>query len=63
MLGVGNEAVLLTLLDQARSAGLRANAIRDAGRTQVDAGTLTVGAIGPNPASSIDVVTGHLSLL
>ena len=34
--------------------------IRDAGRTEVDPGTLTVLAVGPGPAPRIDQVTGKL---
>jgi peptidyl-tRNA hydrolase, PTH2 family len=35
---------------------------RDAGRTQVEAGSLTVAAIGPAKVGDIDAITGHLSL-
>ena len=49
-------------MNKARSAGLVAESIRDAGRTQVAAGTRTVCAIGPAPAKLIDSITGHLKL-
>ncbi|XP_063216173.1 peptidyl-tRNA hydrolase 2, mitochondrial-like [Bacillus rossius redtenbacheri] len=47
----------------ARSLGLTACTIRDAGRTQVESGSLTVLGIGPGEISAIDQVTGHLKLL
>ena len=50
------------MLKKARLAGIVAESIRDAGRTQVASGTKTVGAIGPAPASLIDMVTGQLKL-
>ena len=37
--------------------------VRDQGRTQVQAGTETVLAIGPEFISNVDKVTGHLKLL
>ena len=37
--------------------------IRDAGRTQIAAGSETVLAVGPAPKSIIDEITGHLKLL
>ncbi|KAI9345597.1 peptidyl-tRNA hydrolase PTH2-domain-containing protein [Obelidium mucronatum] len=43
--------------------GLPVHMIRDAGRTEVEAGSATVLAIGPAPVASIDVVTRSLSLL
>ena len=49
-------------MKKARLAGLVAESIFDAGRTQVAAGTRTVCAIGPGPAKLIDTVTGHLKL-
>ena len=49
-------------MNKARLAGLIAESIRDAGRTQVVAGTRTVCAIGPAPAKLVDTITGHLKL-
>lgn len=58
--GGGEE--LLTLLAQAMSLGLVARVIRDAGRTQIQAGSMTVlGVLGPK--SVVDQVTGGLKLL
>ena len=57
------EDELLTLLAQAQSVDLVTALIRDAGRTQIEAGSKTVIAVGPGPEDLIDKVTGHLSLL
>lgn len=58
-----DEAALVDLHAQARAAGLAAMLIRDAGRTVVEAGTITCLGIGPDEAERIDAVTGQLSLL
>ncbi|KAI0008470.1 PTH2-domain-containing protein [Xylariaceae sp. FL0662B] len=60
---VKSEDELLGLLGVARSLGLTAEAIQDAGRTQIDAGSLTVLGVGPAPRSLVDRVTGGLKLL
>ena len=51
------------IVQQAQLAGLPVEPVRDAGRTQVTAGTLTCCAIGPAEAAAIDAVTGRLALL
>lgn len=61
-LKVDSEAALKELAKHARSVGLLANVIQDAGRTQIAAGSRTVCAIGPGPSKLIDDVTGHLKL-
>ena len=61
--GDAGEAGLLALGAAARARGLAAALVRDAGRTQVAAGTATVLAVGPGAADAIDAVTGHLRLL
>ena len=53
----------LTVLDIAKSIGLITAIIQDAGRTQIEAGSKTVVAIGPGPEEQIDQVTRHLGLL
>jgi len=59
---VKNEDDLLVLQAQAISLGLCAQVIRDAGRTQIAAGSVTVlGVLGPK--SVVDQVTGQLKLL
>lgn len=56
------EEDLLLLQGQAMSLGLVARVIRDAGRTQIQAGSATVlGVLGPK--STVDQVTGGLKLL
>jgi PTH2 family peptidyl-tRNA hydrolase len=47
----------------ALAAGLPVELIRDAGRTQVEPGTVTCCAVGPADSARIDAVTGELSLL
>lgn len=63
VLRVENENQLLSLADQAKKAGLTTCAIRDAGRTQLKPGTITVLGIGPGSADRIDSITSHLRLL
>ncbi|KAI9296201.1 PTH2-domain-containing protein [Neoconidiobolus thromboides FSU 785] len=57
-----SEEQMLLLFDKASKSGLICQVIRDAGRTQIAAGSLTVLGIGPSPISQIDQVTGHLKL-
>lgn len=54
---------LQQLLALADSKGLSTHSVCDAGRTEVESGTTTVGAIGPAFVSKIDEVTGKLMLL
>ncbi|KAF9181127.1 hypothetical protein BGZ51_000230 [Haplosporangium sp. Z 767] len=61
-LKVENEEDMLLLQAQARSIGLAAHSIRDAGRTQIAAGSRTVLAVGPGPRSVVDSITGKLKL-
>lgn len=51
------------LMGKAQSLGLTAEVIQDAGRTQIDPGSLTVLGVGPAPKSVVDRVTGGLKLL
>ncbi|EER05649.1 conserved hypothetical protein [Perkinsus marinus ATCC 50983] len=60
---VPNEEVLNEVVAAGREAGLLVSTIRDAGRTQIAAGSKTVAAFGPGPESAIDNVTGQLKLL
>ncbi|RMD44131.1 hypothetical protein DV735_g1033, partial [Chaetothyriales sp. CBS 134920] len=58
----GGQDQLETLQGRALSLGLCARVIRDAGRTQIEAGSMTVlGILGPK--SVVDQVTGDLKLL
>lgn len=62
VLAVDNLDQLLKLHEEAKALEIHSCIIRDAGRTQVDPGTITVCAIGPAQKSLIDKVTGSLSL-
>lgn len=53
---------LQELLNQAKSAGVPAFLVRDAGKTQVIAGTITALSIGPARERAIDALTGALKL-
>ncbi|KAH7160711.1 peptidyl-tRNA hydrolase PTH2-domain-containing protein [Dactylonectria macrodidyma] len=54
---------MLALCRKARSLGLVAEVVQDAGRTQIEAGSMTVLGVGPAPRSVVDQVTGGLKLL
>jgi len=54
---------MLELMGKARSLGVTAEVIQDAGRTQIAASSRTVLGIGPAPKSEVDKITGHLKLL
>ena len=54
---------LLSLQSTAVSSRLNTYLVSDAGRTQVQPGSITVCAIGPDEVSKIDRVTRHLRLL
>lgn len=58
-----DENSLNKALSDAKAMKLPHGKIRDAGHTQVEPGTVTVGFIGPWEASRIDEITGHLKLL
>lgn len=54
---------LEVLMGKAQSLGITAEVIQDAGRTQIDPGSLTVLGVGPAPKSAVNQVTGELKLL
>ncbi len=60
---VKSQDEMLQLMEAARSMDINAEIVADAGRTQIEAGSLTVLGIGPGPKSAVDKVTGHLKLL
>lgn len=60
VLGVKDQDKLLQVVHRAESLGVGAFPIEDAGRTEVDPGTMTVAAIGPCYEGLIDLITGSL---
>ena len=63
VLKVAGEDQLRELCAAATAEGLPVEVVHDAGRTQVEAGTMTCAAIGPAPSDRVDAVAGGLSLL
>lgn len=63
VLKVVREDDFYPLKQAAERAGLTTALIKDAGHTEIPAGTVTVLGIGPGDETTIDKVTGHLSLL
>ena len=51
------------LIDRAKEANLPTWSIRDAGRTQIPSGSMTVIGIGPAPVEQVDAVRSYLKLL
>ncbi|KAK1761128.1 peptidyl-tRNA hydrolase 2 [Echria macrotheca] len=60
---IKGEQEMIELMRKARSLGVTAEVIQDAGRTQIEAGSRTVLGVGPAPKSEVDKITGHLKLL
>lgn len=60
---IPSEKLLLNLADEAAKAGLPFAVIRDAGRTQLEPGTISVLGIGPAPKDSVNKITSSLKLL
>lgn len=63
VLKVKSKEELADLAKKADDAGLNTYVVCDAGRTQIEAGSLTVCAIGPASSVLIDQVTSHLKLM
>ncbi|AUG48062.1 aminoacyl-tRNA hydrolase [Haloarcula taiwanensis] len=57
-----SESELFELADVAEREGLPHAVVRDAGRTQLDPGTVTALAVGPAEDELVDRVTGDLPL-
>lgn len=55
-----SEEEMNELEKKAKAVGLCAKSIRDAGRTQIAAGSKTVLGIGPGPVGLVDSITGEL---
>lgn len=62
-LKVNSQEELEELIKKAQGEDLCAVTIRDAGRTQIESGTMTCGAIGPAPEEKINKICGHLQLM
>lgn len=63
ILEVSSKEELFKCKQQAEDAGLIAALITDAGRTELEPGTVTCLAIGPDNEKRIDEITGELKLL
>jgi PTH2 family peptidyl-tRNA hydrolase len=63
VLKIKNKEEIIALEAKARANGLNTYLVADAGRTQIEAGSITVCAIGPGNSAEIDQVTGHLRLM
>lgn len=63
VLKVGSADELRDIVGKAAAARLPVEVIQDAGRTQLEPGTLTCCAVGPAAADRINAVTGALPLL
>jgi len=60
---VGSRDALRQIVDGARARGLRATVIADAGRTELEPGTETCAAFGPDADEALAPVTDQLPLL
>ena len=63
VLKASDESEILQLEKAARRAKLPCFLVRDAGKTQLESGTVTALGIGPAEDSEVDVVVGKLKLL
>ena len=58
-----DEEALRKILAHAKSAGVIAYLVKDAGHTEIPPETVTVVGLGPGPRGEIDKITGHLQLM
>lgn len=63
VLRVGSEAEMKNLVKFADEKNIVHGLVRDAGRTEVKSGTITVLGIGPDTVGNVDELTKHLKLL
>lgn len=62
VLKVKDEKELYKYIQQAKDSGLTTSLISDAGKTVIEPGTVTCGAIGPDDEEKIDLITGELGM-
>jgi len=62
VLKVSGEKELIEIFNAAKKAKIPAALIRDAGRTQIEPGTVTAVCIGPDEDEKIDRIVGKLKL-
>ncbi|GAY25310.1 peptidyl-tRNA hydrolase [Desulfurococcaceae archaeon AG1] len=58
----GSEEDLLKIYDECVRRELPCSMVRDAGRTELEPGTLTAVCVGPAPSNIVDEITGKLQL-
>ncbi|MFA5303500.1 MAG: peptidyl-tRNA hydrolase Pth2 [Candidatus Nanoarchaeia archaeon] len=63
VLKVSSEKELMELKVKAAKAGLVVELIRDAGRTQIEPGSITALGIGPDTDEKVDAIINDLKLL
>lgn len=63
VVGCNNQDELFQLASKAEENGVRFTMIQDAGNTEVEPGTYTCCAFGPDEDYKIDKITGDLKLL
>ncbi len=63
VLKVSSERELIEIYERAKRSGLSVVLIRDAGKTQIEPGSITAVGIGPDKEEIINSITGHLKLL
>ena len=63
VLSISSESDIINLKNKADEMNVPNYLVKDAGRTEVEPGTITVCAIGPGRNSEIDKITGSLQLL
>ena len=63
VLEVANEKELIKFNQLAKDEGFKTALIKDAGRTEIEPGTVTALAIGPEEESKLDKLTGKLKML
>lgn len=63
VLKVEDEKALYAYLQHAKDDSITTSTITDAGKTTVEPGTVTCGAIGPGPEEDIDPIIKELKLM